>query len=206
MADKTPWHLKGSNIELCNCDPGCGCNFRGFPSSKEGNCEAFVGFVFDEGRYGDVDLAGSKVAWALWWPKAVHEGGGRAHAYVDCATDEQFDALARIWRGEAGYDYFEIFNSTFVEPTTVERAAIDLKLDGKNSSFSVKGVGEVIMTPLRNPVSGDENPVRIVNPGAFIWKDGEIAQGERLKVDLPDIKFDHTGRHGVFAAVEWSNP
>ncbi|MGQ0668648.1 MAG: hypothetical protein ACT4PO_03065 [Actinomycetota bacterium] len=36
------------------------------------------------------------------------------HAYIDCATDEQFEALAKIVRGEAGYSYFEIFNSTFV--------------------------------------------------------------------------------------------
>lgn len=205
MADAPKWYLKGYDLELCSCDPGCGCNFRGFPSSKEGNCEAFVANVIDDGRYGDVDLAGAKVAWALWWPKAVHEGGGRAHAYVDCATDQQFDALAKMWRGEVGGVYFEIFNSTFVEPTTVERAAVDLKLDGKNSRFSVKGVGEGIMAPLRNPVSGEENNVRIVNPDAFIWKDGEVTQGERLRVDLPDINMDHKGRHGIFARFEWSN-
>jgi hypothetical protein len=202
MAEK--WHLKGYDLELCSCDPGCGCNFRGFPNSKEGNCEAFVCNVIEEGRNGSVDLAGCNVAWALWWPKAIHEGGGRGHAFVDCTTDEQFEALSKIWRGEAGYAYFEIFNSTFVEPTRVERATIDLKLDGKSSRFSVKGA-EGIMAPLRNPVSGDENVVRIVNPNGFIWRDGEVAQGEKLKVDLPGIRIDHTGRHGIFARFEWTN-
>lgn len=198
------WYLKGTDIELCNCDPGCGCNFRGFPNSPEGNCEAFVAAVIDDGRYDKVDLSGTKVAWALWWPGPIHEGKGRGHAYVDCASDEQLEALSTIWQGKAGYAYFEIFNSTFVEPTAVERATVDLKLDGKNSRFSVNGVGESIMAPLRNPVSGDENHVRIVKKDGFIWKDGEIAQGERLRVKLPEMSFDHTGRHAVIGPFEWS--
>ena len=33
MAD---WRIAGTYIEFCNCDPGCGCNFRGFPTLPEG--------------------------------------------------------------------------------------------------------------------------------------------------------------------------
>jgi hypothetical protein len=200
----TAWSVKGEYVELCNCDPGCGCNFRGFPNSKEGNCEAFVATAVTEGRFGKVDLAGARVAWALWWPGPIHDGKGHGHAYIDCATDEQFDALSRIWRGEEGYTYFEIFNSTFVDKTKVTRAAVDLKLDGKNSRFSVEGVGEGIVTPLRSPVGGAENDVRIVKPGGFIWKEGQIAQGERMLVKLPEMSFDLSGRHAVVSTIEWS--
>jgi hypothetical protein len=198
------WRLRGTDLEFCNCDPGCGCNFRGFPSSPEGNCEAFVANVVDEGQYDGLDLAGVKVAWALWWPGPIHEGNGHGHAYVDCETDEQFGALRTIWRGEEGYSFFEIFNSTFTEPSNVDRARVDLTLDGKRSRFSVEGVGETVMTPLTNPVTGEETNVRIVGEG-FIWRDADIAQGEKMRVNLPEMSFDLSGRHALIAPFEWSN-
>jgi hypothetical protein len=53
-----------------------------------------------------------------------------------------FEVLRTLWCGEAGYEFFEIFNSTFDEPSAVERAAIDHPhLDGRNSRFAVEGVG-----------------------------------------------------------------
>ena len=200
-----PWSLSGTYVEFCNCDPGCGCNFRGVPSSTEGNCEALVAIRVERGHYGAVDLAGAEVAWALWWPGAIHDKGGHGHAFVDCGSDEQFDALSTIYRGEAGYAYFEIFNSTFVSPSGVDRADVELVLDGKRSIIRIDSRGEGLMEPLTSPVSGAENDVRIVKAGGFIWKDGEIAQGRRMMVTLPEMSFDTSGRHAVIAPFAWSS-
>jgi hypothetical protein len=200
------WRIAGTYIEGCNCDPGCGCNFRGVPSSPEGNCEAFLGHLIERGEFDGLDLSGSKVAWALWWPGAIHERGGHGHAYVDCESDEQFDALRRMWRGEEGYGLYEIFNSTFVEPSAVDRAEVKMTVDGRNSRFSVDGVGEAALTPLTSPVEPyDVNNVRIVKDKGFIWRDGQIAQSKRLHVDLPEMKYDLSGRHAVFARFGYSN-
>jgi hypothetical protein len=198
------WSLNGSYMEFCSCDPGCGCNFRGIPTSAEGNCEALLGMRIEQGSYGGIDLAGTRTAWALWWPGAIHDKGGRGHVFVDCGTDQQFEALSTIYRGEAGYAFFEIFNSTFVEPTAVERATVELTVDGKSSVVRVDSRAEGVMEPLRSPVSGEENDVRIVKAGGFIWKDGEIAQGERLKVALPEMGFELSGRHAVFSTFAWA--
>lgn len=198
------WNLRGTYIEFCNCDPGCGCNFKGSPTSPEGNCEALTASRIEEGRYEDVELAGARIAWALWWPGAIHDKGGRGHAYVDCESDEQFEALRTIWRGEAGYEYFTIFNSSFDEPTAVDRATVNLTIAGKQSRIEVPGAGSAQMEPLRNPVSGVENDVHIVKPGGFIWKDGEIAKGTKLEVDLPEMAFEVSGRHAVHGAFDWT--
>ncbi|TMM02210.1 MAG: DUF1326 domain-containing protein [Actinobacteria bacterium] len=95
-------------------------------------------------------------------------------------------------------------NSTFAEPGAVDRAAVDLNVDGKNSSISINEIAEAFMAPLRSPVSGAENNVRIVKEGGFIWADGEIATNERMKVETPEISFDLTGRHS-FAPSEYAN-
>jgi len=199
----TAWRLQGQLLECCNCDPGCGCNFTSFPSSKEGNCEAFVVYLVDQGRFGQTDLAQTTLSWALWWPGAIHERGGKGHAYIDCSSDEQYEVLARIMRGEEGYAFFEIFNSTFDEPTAVDRTRVDVTLNGKRSRFSIEGVGSASMAPLTSPVTGEENDVRIVKPDGFIWKDGEIVQSE-ISVKLPEMSFEVSGRHGVVAPFDWS--
>ena len=199
------WSISGTYLEFCNCQPGCGCNFVGSPNSPEGNCEALLGHRIEQGSSDGVDLAGAKVTWALWWPGAIHEGNGHGHAYIDCAGDEQYEALARIWRGEEGYGLFEIFNSTLDEPTAVDRAKVEMTVEGKGSRLSVNGVGEAVMSPLRSPVGDEENDVRIVKPGGFIWTDGAIGQSERLRVELPEMSFDVSGRHTVFAEFAYES-
>jgi hypothetical protein len=199
------WRIAGTYLEFCNCDPGCGCNFRGFPTSPEGNCQALISHVIESGSSDDVQLAGAKASWALWWPGPIHAGGGRGHAYIDCAGDEQYEALARIWRGEEGWGLYEIFNSMLEEKTAVDRATIDITVDGRRSRVSIHGVTESRMTPLTNPVTGDENEVRIVKKSGFIWRDGEIAQGEQFKVDLPEMSWDLSSRHAVFSTFDYTN-
>jgi hypothetical protein len=199
------WKISGTYLEFCSCDAGCGCNFKGSPTSPEGNCEALLTHRIEAGRFDGLELAGTTVAWALWWPGAIHERGGRGHAFVDCRSDEQYEALRRIWRGEEGYSLFEIFNSTFEETTAADRTSIDLTVDGKNSRVSIDGVAEGVMAPLRDPVSGEENNVRIVKDHGFIWLDGEIATNERIRVKTPEIDFDLAQRHSVFAPFEYAN-
>ncbi|MFY9588101.1 MAG: DUF1326 domain-containing protein [Actinomycetota bacterium] len=198
------WNFSATYIEFCSCDPGCGCNFTSLPTSPEGNCFALTAHHIDEGVYGRTDLGGCTVAWALWWPGAIHEKGGHGHVFIDCANDDQFAALSTIYRGEAGYPYFEIFNSTFVEPTAVERATVEIAIDGKNSTIRIDSRAAAIMEPLRSPVTGDENDVRIVKDKGFIWKDGAIAQGKRMMVNLDEMSFETSGRHAVVASVSYS--
>lgn len=205
MSAVAHWRIAGTYLEFCNCDPGCGCNFRGLPTSPEGNCQAVISHVIESGSSDETDLVGARATWALWWPGAIHEGNGHGHAYIDCASDEQYEALARIWRGEEGYGLFEIFNSMLEQTTSVDRATVDITVDGTRSQVSVDGVTENRMTPLTNPVTGDENKVRIVKESGFIWRDGAIAQGEKFHVDLPEMSWDLDGRHAVFSTFDYTN-
>ena len=79
------------------------------------------------------------------------------------------------------------------EKTAVDRTTIDLTVDGRRSRISIEGVTDSHMTPLTNPVTGDENVVRIVKTSGFIWADGEIAESETFRVDLPEMSWDLFG-------------
>ena len=83
--------------------------------------------------------------------------------------------------------------------------AVDITVDGKRSRVPIDGVTENQMTPLTNPVTGDENEVRIVKSSGFIWRDGEIAQSETFRIDLPEMSWDLSERHSVFSTFDYSN-
>lgn len=87
--------MSGHGYEFCNF--GGGCNFGGFPNSKGGSCRALVGFPVTKGRCGDTDLAGVKGAGIFVWPKAIHEGNGKAAFIVEPATtDRPVEVLSRL--------------------------------------------------------------------------------------------------------------
>ena len=80
-----------------------------------------------------------------------------------------------------------------------------IKMD-VNSGFSIDGILEARLTPLLNPVTGEENEVHIVFPGGgLIWDDGDTATTSIMKVEHGDMKSDYSGQSAFFAPVEWTN-
>jgi len=161
----------------------------------------------DDGNFGDVSLSGMKAVLAIKWPKAIHDGNGSAAIFFDeSSTSEQVTALATIMTGKAGGMPWEFLAGTLTSLDGPNLVSIKMDVDGRNSGFSIDGILEVKMTPLKNPVTGDENEVHIVFPnGGAIFNDGDTAATSVMKIDYKDIKFDHTGQSGIFAPIDWTN-
>ena len=202
---QTPYRVKGVFLETCNCDAGCNCNFGGFPD--HGSCEALIGIHVSEGTFGDVDLFGMKVVPAIKWPKAIHEGNGAAAIFIDeSASQDQVNGIATILTGQAGRMPWELLATTLTSLDGPHLKSIKMDVNGRNSGFSIDGILEAKLTPLINPVTGEENEVHIVFPGGgLIWDDGDTATTSVMKVDHGDIKFDYTGQSAFFAPIEWTN-
>ena len=201
----TPYRIKAKWLETCNCDPGCNCNFGGFPD--HGPCEALIGVFVDEGKIGDVDLSGVKAVLAIKWPKAIHEGNGAAAVFIDqSASEDQVTGIATSLTGKAGGMPWEFLATTLTSLDGPNLVSIDMDVNGRNSGFSIDGILEARFTPLINPVTGEENEVHIVFPsGGLIWNDGDSAKTSVMKIDHGDIKFDHTGQNASVASVAWTN-
>ena len=202
---QTPYRIKGTFLETCNCDSGCNCNFGGFPD--HGSCEALIGIQINEGNFGETDLSGMKIVLAIKWPKAIHEGDGAAAVFIDeSASEDQVTGIATVLTGQAGGMPWEILATTLSSLDGPHLKSINMDVNGRNSGFSIDGICEVKFTPLINPVTGEENEVHIVFPhGGLIWDDGDNAKTSVMKVDTGAIKFDHTGQSAIFAPVEWTN-
>jgi hypothetical protein len=197
MAD---WELKGTVLVACNCDYGCPCNFNAPPST--GDCEGGWVWHVEEGRYGDVDLAGLTLALFADWPGAIHEGNGQAVAYYDERADErQREALEALARGEAGGPW-GIFINTY-ELLRVEPTSFDLELKAGNSRYKIGDVAELQMEPIRNPVTGDEIESGVVLPKGLVFKEGWCAASTLFRV-TDGISYDHSGKQAEYAPFEYA--
>src|SRR5919108_4135715 len=97
----TDWRVSGNVLIACSCDWGCPCNFNARPT--QGFCQGGWTWVIDQGRVGDVDVSGLAISVFSAWPKAIHEGDGKAIALIDDRADEsQVAALTPLIRGELG--------------------------------------------------------------------------------------------------------
>jgi hypothetical protein len=203
-AATTRWRLKGQGYEFCNCQFGCGCNFGGVPNSADGSCRAFVGLHVKDGKCGDVNLSGVKCASLLAWPKAIHEGNGKAVFVVDPATTEkQVNALAQIFTGKLGGNPWAILGPTF-EVTGLVKAKITIEGKGRKSTFRAQGVGEGRGDTLKNPVTGEDNLVSVVLDQGFIWKKGECGLGSfRASAAGLSVTADRT--NWIYYAFDWGN-
>ena len=203
-ATTTAWRLKGKGYEFCNCQPGCTCNFSGFPTSPDGSCKAAVANRIDEGSCGDVDLSGLTVMALLDWPKAIHDGDGRAIFVVPPeVTDEQLGSLSQIFTGQLGGMPWEILGSTF-EVAGVVREAVIIEGEGLETTIRVPGVGEATGTMLRNPVTDEKHGVSIVLDEGFIWKTGQCGQGS-FEVEAEGIHFAFQNTNWILYDFDWSN-
>lgn len=200
----TAWQLKGKGLEFCNCQPGCTCNFSGFPTSADGSCKAAVGVRITAGHCGHVDLAGIDAVAIIDWPKAIHDGNGRAVFVVPPeVSDAQLGALAQIFTGQLGGMPWAILGTTY-QVAGVVRAPVTITENGLHSGFSIPGVGEARGTTLKNPVTGEDHRVAIDLDQGFIWKRGDCGQGSfELAAEGIHLKFDDS--NWIFYEFDWNN-
>lgn len=200
----TAWRLRGKGYEFCNCQPGCTCNFSGFPTSSDGSCKAAVGTHVIEGQCGDVDLSGIKAIAILDWPGPIHEGNGKAIFVVPPAvSDEQLGCLAQIFTGQLGGLPWSILGTTY-EVAGVVRTEVEIDDDGINSGFRAEGVGQAKGVSFKNPVTGEAHQAAIVLDTGFIWSRGECGQGT-FHVEAEGINLDFTDSNWIYYAFDWTN-
>lgn len=196
--------MTGRGYEFCNCDFGCGCNFGGFPNSKDGSCRALVGLAITSGTCGDVSLAGLKCAAVVDWPKAIHEGNGKCVFVVEPATTEaQIGALAQIFTGKLGGMPWELLGQTF-EVAGLEKAAISIEGSGPKSVFKIEGIGEGRGDSFKNPVTGEDHFAHIHLPDGFIWEKGECGQGT-FSASAGSVKVGAEKSNWILYDFNWSN-
>jgi len=201
MAFAAECSLKGTLLIACNCDFGCPCNVNGLPTT--GDCEGGWTWHIDSGQWGSTTLDGLSFSIFADWPRAIHEGGGKAVAYLDDAADAaQENALTKIIRGEAGGPW-EMFGNTY-ELIGVSRAPYVVELDGKRPFYKIGEVAVLEVEPITNPVTGDEINPRLLMPEGHLTKDIGLFASRTFRVD-GGVSYDHSGRYAAIGKFNFKN-
>lgn len=203
----TPWELKGRELINCTCEYGCNCQFGALPD--KGHCHAVAGIIIDEGRHGDVDLSGLKVAAIYKWPGPIHEGNGEAIAFIDKrASNAQRQALLRILSGEDTEPFatmFAVFATTltkFHDPVFTD-VTLEIDVDGRRGRVFVEGYLELNGRPIREPVNQAEVRAQIVLPDGFEYEVAEVGSGTSRTTGPVVVQIDD--KYAQFARLHFDN-
>jgi hypothetical protein len=200
----TKWAIEADYLQSCNCDYGCPCEFEAPPTL--GYCEGVGAYLINKGNFGDVSLNGLGFAYAVRSPEALHKGNLTLALFLDeNASQEQRDALITICSGASGGMPFEIIASlvtTMLDPMDVR---FDFKLDGRNSSVKIGDVGSIELEPIKNPVTGEPEAVRIEHETGFIFQGADVVSAKAGDISVDGLEFSWPEKAGFVTKVSYSN-
>jgi hypothetical protein len=204
MAQGTRWSIEADFIQACNCDYGCPCEFEAPPTT--GFCQGMGAYRISKGNYGDVKLDGLGLGLALHFPAAMHKGNGTGVMFIDeRATPQQREALMTITSGKAGGMPFEAFAVIFSKWLDTIYVPFTFQFNGQTASVKAGDKMSVQLEPIRNPVSGEPEKIRIEHESGFIWKSGEAVSAKENRVNVPSMTFSYPSKAGFIAKVKYSN-
>ncbi len=207
MADSTTgkkWSIEADYLQACNCDYGCPCEFEAPPTM--GFCQGLGAYRINQGKYGEVDLAGLGFAFAIDFPGAMHLGNGTGGWVIDeRATAAQRGALGAILSGDAGGMPFEIFKMLLSKKMEPQFAPITFKLNGRDSSVKIGELMAATMEPIKNPISGEAEQIRVEHATGFIFKSAECVSAKENWAKTGMVKFNWPNKAGFVTKVKYGN-
>lgn len=126
------YQLEGRILEVCNCNVLCPCWIG--EDADAGTCDAVVAWHVDRGTIEGVDVGGRTLATLVHIPGNILQGNWKVAVYVDDgATQEQQDALLKVWTGKLGGPVADL-SQLIGQVVAVERAPISFTVnEGKGS-------------------------------------------------------------------------
>jgi hypothetical protein len=109
MSRATNFRVSGSYYEACNCEAICPCRRQGdVPGDRStyGDCDFLLSWRITKGHFGGIDLSELNVSIAGTYNDDVGDDIWSVFIYIDkAASEQQFDALSQIFRGDAGGNF-----------------------------------------------------------------------------------------------------
>jgi hypothetical protein len=189
------WNLTGSYVETCSCELMCPCNLSFDHGATYDFCRVTLVFNIREGEIDGTAIGGLKVALIGDTPKVMTEGKWRLGVFVDeNASDVQFNRLVQVFTGQLGGPMAALA-PLMGEVLGVERAAIDVRDDGRRHSVRV---GDVIDFEIEDIVPfGVETgrPVRFDGMFHPVASNLTMAEARHSRINAFGIQYD--GKTGL---------
>lgn len=200
-ATVTRWRVAGRYFEACSCEAVCPCRRVGArPGGRStyGVCDFALGWSIDEGHAEGVDLAGLQVVMAGSYDDDETGSPWRVALYIDDrASDQQREALERIFLGRSGGSTLSNFAAFIGDVLAVRsaRISIDHAAGGRRIT-----AGEFVEVVERSPYVSDE-PVSCGIPGHD--QPGEEVIADVFAVREEGLRLEVRGRCGFASKYDY---
>jgi len=189
-----PWEISGTYLEACNCKSICPCRSidgKAGGRSTYGLCLGALSWQIDEGRAGDVELAGLRAVLASRYHDDEPGSPWSFVLYVDERGDErQREASARILTGRLGGTPQKQFPWVWKESDLRAVRAVTIEIDHTRGRGRFRA-GEQVQVRIRGPVE-EASTVTCVIPGHH--RSGRELDSELIQVADEELSFEVTGR------------
>src|SRR5260221_13764240 len=113
--------------------------------------------------------------------------------------------MLRIASGKEGGLPFEIIVTTFWKVQDPQLAPCQFNLNGRNSSVKIGGAVSVALEPIKNPVTGEPETVRVLHGTGFIFKEAEAVSAKECRVSAGGLAFSWPDKSGFVTKVKYAN-
>ena len=194
------YHLEGRLLEVCNCRVLCPCWIGEDPDG--GTCDTIVAYHFDKGSIEGTDVTGCTIAVVAHVPGNILKGNWTVAVHVnDNASQAQFDAIIKVYTGQAGGPVADI-SKLIGKVVSVERVPISFDVRGGKGTIKVGNAAYAELEPYVSASGATttlSDTVFSTVPGApvFVGKSPRYwSKNPALGIDL-DIK-DHNALQSTF--------
>lgn len=196
------WNIEAHYYEACNCELGCPCNMSGFPSHQ--GCEGAICFNVEHGEKDGIDLTGAKVAAAIKWPGAIHEGNGVMLAIIDAASEQRGPLVDIMTAADPGLP-FEILAATVTEIHGPFFEPIEISEGPAGPRVRAGDDFDLTWQAFQDPVSGERHEPHMILEHGFIFTDALIGTTSSFHIDRDGVALSHPGKNSYLAEVTWSS-
>jgi hypothetical protein len=148
-----------------------------------------------------VQLDGLNLSSFLHFPEAPHKGNGRGFFLVDeVASPEQRTAIETMIQTVPPFGIFLGLLSDFLGFRYVP---YNLHLDGIHSRLIIPDIAEVHLTPMKNPVTGEDDLARLYKSTGLTSKEHELCATESYSFTTEELSYEHSGKYGEFSPFEY---
>jgi hypothetical protein len=201
----TPWRIKGSYFESCNCDAICPCRMVGGIKggrSTHGICFGVLSWLVEEGHAGAVDLSGLAAAFVVRYDDDEPGSSWSFVVHVDeRGSEEQRRALASILTGELGGEAVLRLPWVSKPSELIDVRASPIEIANSSSGHELR-VGRVIELRASRPFETDEVVACGIpgydSPGTELYAD-------RLVVDDSPFAWELSGNCAFASPFDYSS-
>ena len=188
------YKVEGRLLEVCTCNVLCPCWVGEDPDG--GTCDGTLAWRIDQGQVEGVDVAGHTIAILGHIPGNILKGNWKIRVYVDDgASQEQKDALIRVWTGELGGPIAELAKLVG-EVVSVEQVPITFEVKGADGILKI---GKAVDAGLR-PFEGATGKATALHDSIFTTIPGSpayVGKASHYNVDAPGFSIQLEGHNAV---------